>query len=70
MRSWMKLIVPALVTLGGPFANAQAPGHDYAPLSQYKVIKEPTLTLLTIGSIKRCSYRMTKEQRLPLQAIL
>jgi hypothetical protein len=31
MRSWMKLIVPALVTLGGPFANAAGPGHDYTP---------------------------------------
>jgi hypothetical protein len=31
MRNWTKLIVPALVTLGGPFANAAAPGHDYPP---------------------------------------
>jgi hypothetical protein len=31
MRSWVKLIVPALVILGGPFANAAGPGRDYAP---------------------------------------
>lgn len=31
MRSWTKLIVPALVALGGSFANADSPEHDYAP---------------------------------------
>lgn len=31
MRSWMKLIVPTLVTLGGSFAHAEGPGHDYPP---------------------------------------
>ena len=31
MRSWMKLIVLALVTLGGSFAYAEGPGTDYPP---------------------------------------
>jgi len=33
MRSWMKVIVPAIVNLGGLSANANAagPGHDYPP---------------------------------------
>ena len=31
MRSWMTLIVPALVTLGGSSANAEGPGRDYTP---------------------------------------
>jgi len=29
MRSWTKLIVPALLTLGGSFADAEDPGRDY-----------------------------------------
>jgi hypothetical protein len=31
MRSWTKLIALALVALGGSFANAGGPEHDYAP---------------------------------------
>jgi hypothetical protein len=29
MRSWTKLIVPALLTLGCSFAHAEGPGRDY-----------------------------------------
>jgi hypothetical protein len=29
MRSWVKLIVPALLTLGGSFAQAEDPGGNY-----------------------------------------
>ena len=31
MRSWMKLMVPALVSLGASFAYAEDPGRDYPP---------------------------------------
>jgi hypothetical protein len=31
MRSWTKLIVSALLTLGGSFAYAEGPGRDYPP---------------------------------------
>jgi hypothetical protein len=30
-RSWIKLIVPALLPLDGSFAHAEGPGRDYAP---------------------------------------
>ena len=44
MRSWMKLIVVALVILGGPFANAEGPGHDYPPFVAVEGFQRTTFT--------------------------